>query len=37
MKESKQGYRKRMHNIWNEVGLFEIEKEHLACQVRSIF
>ena len=26
-----------MHNLWNEVGMFEIEEQHLACQVRSIF
>ena len=36
-KESKRGYRKRMHNLWNEMGMFEIEDQHLACQVRSIF
>ena len=35
--ESKQGYRRRMYNLWNEIGMFEIEEEHLACQVRSIF
>ena len=26
-----------MHNLWNEIGMFEIEKQHLARQVRSIF
>ena len=36
-KESKRGYRKRMHNPWNEMGMFEIEEQHLACQVRSLF
>ena len=39
-KESKRGYRKlyrKMYNLWNEMGMFEIEEEHLACQVRSIF
>ena len=36
-KESKQGYRKQMHNLWNEMRMFEIEEQHLACQVRSIF
>ena len=36
-KESKQGYKKRMHNLWNETGMFEIEEQHLADQVRSIF
>ena len=36
-KESKRGYRKRMYNLWKEMGKFEIEEQHLACQVRSIF
>ena len=36
-KESKREYRKRMYNLWNEMGMFEIEEQHLACQVRSIF
>ena len=36
MKESKRGYRKRMYNLWNEMGMFENEEQHLACQVRSI-
>ena len=36
-KESKRGDRKRMYNLWNEMGKFEIEEQHLACQVRSIF
>ena len=26
-----------MNNLWNEMGMFEIEEQHLACQVRSIF
>ena len=26
-----------MHNLWNEMRMFEIEEQHLACQVRSIF
>ena len=37
MKESKQGYRKRMYNLWNETEMLEIEEQHLVCQVRSIF
>ena len=36
-KESKRGYRKRVHNLWNEIEIFEVEVQHLACQVRSIF
>ena len=36
-KKSKQGYRKRIYNLQNEIGMFEIEEQHLACQVRSIF
>ena len=36
MKESRQGYRKRMYNLWNEMGIFEIEEQHLTRQVRSI-
>ena len=30
------GYRKRMHQYWKDYGLFELEEQHLACQVRSI-
>ena len=30
------GYRKRMHQYWKGYGLFELEEQHLACQVRSI-
>ena len=26
-----------MHNLWNEIGLFGIEEQHLACQVGCIF
>ena len=26
-----------MHNLWNEIGMFEIEEQNLACEVRSIF
>ena len=26
-----------MHNLWNEIGLFGIEVQHLACQVGCIF
>ena len=37
MKELKKGYRERMHNLWNEMRMFEIEEQHLACQVRNIF
>ena len=29
-------YRKRMHQYWIEKGRFEIEEQHLACQVRNI-
>ena len=36
-KESKPGYRKRMHNLWNEIEMFEIKEQHIACQVCSIF
>ena len=36
-KESKQGYRKRMYNLWNEMEMLEIEEQHLVCQVCSIF
>ena len=35
--ESKRVYRKRMYDLWNEVEMFQIEQQHLACQVRSIF
>ena len=35
--ESKGGYRKRMYDLWNEMGMFEIEEHHIACQIRSIF
>ena len=30
------GFRKRMHQYWKDYGLFELEEQHLACQVRSI-
>ena len=30
------GYRKRMHQYWKDYGLFELEEQHLARQVRSI-
>ena len=36
MKESKRGYRKQMYKLWYEVGMFEIEKQHLACYLHSI-
>ena len=36
-KESRREYRKRMHNLWNEMGMFEIEEQYLACQICSIF
>ena len=29
-------YRKRMHQHWKDYGLFELQKQHLAYQVRSI-
>ena len=35
-KENKRGYRKRMYNLWNEMGMFKIGNQHLACQVHSI-
>ena len=37
MKESKQKYRKRMYDLWNEMGMFEIMEQNLAWQVWSIF
>ena len=30
------GYRKRMHQYGKDYGLFQLEEQHLACQVRSI-
>ena len=30
------GYRKKMHQYWKDCGLFELEGQHLACQVRSV-
>ena len=30
------GYRKRIHQHCKDYGLFELEEQHLACQVRSI-
>ena len=30
------GYRMRMHQYWKDYELFELEEQHLACQVRSI-
>ena len=35
-KESTCRDRKQMYNLLNEMGMFEIEKQHLACQARSI-
>ena len=35
-KESKREYRKQMYDLRNEMGMFEIEEQHLACQVRTI-
>ena len=26
-----------MHNLWNKIGMFEIEEQHFACQFCSIF
>ena len=26
-----------MYDLWNEMGMSEIEEQHLACQVRYIF
>ena len=26
-----------MHNLWNEIGMFEIQEQRLAFQIRSIF
>ena len=34
--ESQRVYRKRMHQYWIEEGRFDIEEQHLTCQVRSI-
>ena len=36
-KEIRQGYRKEMYGLWIEMGVSEIEEQHLACQVCSIF
>ena len=36
-KKRKRGYRKQIHNLWKEMGMFEIEEQHIACQVRSLF
>ena len=36
-KESKRGYRKQIHNLWNEIGMFENAEQQLACQAGSIF
>ena len=36
-KESKRRNRKRKNDLWNEIGMFAIEKQHLACQVCNIF
>ena len=30
------GYRKRMYQCWKDDGLFELQEQHLAYQVRSI-
>ena len=30
------GYRKRIHQYWKDDGLFELQEQHLAYQVRSI-
>ena len=29
-------YRKIMHQYWKDQGLFDLEEQHLVCQVRSI-
>ena len=36
IEESQRGYRKWIHRYWIEEGRFEIEEQHLTCQVRSI-
>ena len=36
-KESKGGYRKRMHNLLNEIEIFEIEEQHVERKVLSVF
>ena len=36
-KETKQGYRKQTYDLWNAMGMSEIEEQHLAGQNRSIF
>ena len=33
---AKRGYRKRMLNIWSELGVFEISEQRLAVQARAI-
>ena len=30
------GYRKRMHQYWKDDGLFEVQEQYLAYQLRSI-
>ena len=30
------GYRKRMHQYWKGDGVFELQRQHLAYQIRSI-
>ena len=37
IKETRQGYRKEMYGLWIEMGVSEIEDQHFACQVCSIF
>ena len=34
--EGQRGYRKQLQQYWIEEGRFEIEKQNLACQIRSI-
>ena len=36
-KESKGGYKKQMHNLLNEIEIFEIEKQHVERKVLSVF
>ena len=33
---TKRGYRKRMHSIWKELGVFEVSEQRLADQARAI-
>ena len=36
-KKSRRGYRRQIKSLCNEIGMFEIEEQHLACPIRCIF